>query len=107
MKKIYAEYFESRVTERKLQLLNRCEEMADGLIFTGLGFVNISKKLNILSIPVEFITRDGSCIIKTFWDMQQQRLGPKRISMDVVGEPLFQDVCEELDLKFEKSYLSP
>jgi predicted transcriptional regulator len=89
------------------EVLNRCEEIADGLIFTGLGFVNITKKLHILSIPVEFITRDGSCIIKTFWDMQQQRLRPKRISMDVVGEPLFQDVCEELDLQFEKSYLFP
>ncbi len=88
-------------------VLNHCEESADGLIFTGLGFVNISKKLNILSIPVEFITRDGSCIIKTFWDLRDREVEPKRISMDVVGRHLFNDVCEELGLSFEKSYLFP
>lgn len=89
------------------EILNRVEEIADGLIFTGLGFVNISKKLNILSIPVEFITRDGSCIIKTFWDMREQNLAPKRISMDVVGEHLFADVCAELELSFDEAYLFP
>lgn len=89
------------------EILNRVEEVADGLIFTGLGFVNISKKLNILSIPVEFITRDGSCIIKTFWDLRDQKLAPKRISMDVVGEHLFADVCAELELSFDQAYLFP
>lgn len=89
------------------EVLNHCEENADGVIFTGLGFVNISKKLNILSIPVEFIRRDGSCIIKTFWDLRDLEVEPKRISMDVVGRHLFDDVCEELDLSFEASYLFP
>lgn len=88
-------------------ILNRAEEIADGLIFTGLGFVNISKKLNILSIPVEFVKRDGSCIIKTFWDLRDRKLTPKRISMDVVGEHLFADVCQELELSFDQAYLFP
>lgn len=99
--------FEVGLCDECEEVLSRCEEIADGLIFTGLGFVNISKKLNILSIPVEFITRDGSCIIKTFWDMRERKLAPERISMDVVGSHLFDDVCAELDLQFEQAYLFP
>ncbi len=99
--------FEVGSCDKCEEVLNRCEETADGLIFTGLGLVNTSKKLNVFSIPVEFITRDGSCIIKTFWDMKERNLSPKRISMDVVGKHLFDDVCTELDLYFDQSYLFP
>lgn len=88
-------------------ILNECEEISDGIIFTGLGFVNVTKNFKKLSKPYEFISRDGSCIMKAFWDIMNMRLKPEKISIDIVNRYLVEDICEEFDCFFKELYTFP
>lgn len=88
-------------------ILEECEAVADGVIFTGLGFMKVAKNFKILSKPYELISRDGSCLMKVFWEMNKANIKPERISIDVVTRSLVEDILEEFGMSFRKLYVFP
>lgn len=107
-KKCYEKYefipYIAGITDQSDVILNDCKNSTDGVLFTGLGFVAVSKEL---TKPHEFISRDGSCIMKVFWDIKKKKMKPERISIDVVNRDLVEDICKEFDMFFQELYVLP
>ncbi|WP_102399778.1 hypothetical protein [Haloimpatiens massiliensis] len=94
-------------TDQCNDVLDLCEEQADGIIFTGLGFVKVINESKKITKPHFFISRDGTSIMKAFWNIKRKGLNPKNISIDVVDEYLLKDICEEFQFEFKDMYIYP
>ncbi len=94
-------------TDECQDVLELCEEQADGIIFTGLGFVKVMDNFHKITKPYFFISRDGTSIMKAFWNIRRSGMSPKSISIDVVDEHLVKDICREFDLEFDDIYIYP
>lgn len=100
-------HFNVNSTDQCNDVLDLCEEQADGIIFTGLGFVKVINGFKKITKPHFFISRDGTSIMKAFWNIKRKGLNPKNISIDVVDEYLLKDICEEFQFEFQDMYIYP
>lgn len=110
-KKNYKDYkftpFEVSNTDDCKDILTYCEKKTDGIILTGLGFVKIINQLNGLSKPYELISRDGTSIMKAFWNIKNLDATPRNIAIDVVDKNLVNDICNEINIQFNKIFEYP
>ncbi|MFX0550053.1 hypothetical protein ACOAKC_12065 [Hathewaya histolytica] len=94
-------------TDDSHEVVSRYEEKADGIIFTGLGFAKIVAKFHNPKIPYVYISRDGTSIMKAFWNMNKRGINASRISLDIVDKGLVDDICRDFDMEFKEIYVFP
>ncbi|MGF7057769.1 hypothetical protein [Brassicibacter mesophilus] len=88
-------------------ILEKCEKEVNGVIFTGQGFNVEVKKYGKLTKPFLCIPREGSCLMKTLWNIKDHYRNVKKISIDIMEEPLVHDIFEEFGIDFEKVFVFP
>ncbi|MBU5438708.1 hypothetical protein KQI42_11840 [Tissierella sp. MSJ-40] len=88
-------------------ILEKCEKEVDGIIFTGQGFNVEVKKYGKLTKPFLCIPREGSCLMKTLWNIKDHYRDVKKVSIDILEEPLVHDIFQEFRIEFEEIFVFP
>ena len=88
-------------------IIDECLTLTNGIIFTGCAVLSEAEKATDLYIPCESIARDGSSIMKAFWDIHQDNKPIDRISIDLLEKDLVDEIVNEFSLDVEAIYNKP
>ncbi|NMB28287.1 MAG: hypothetical protein GX987_09600 [Tissierellia bacterium] len=88
-------------------IIDECLTLTNGIIFTGCAVLSEAEKAADLYVPCEAIARDGSSIMKAFWDIYQDNKPIDRISIDLLEKDLVDEIVNEFNLDVEAIYNKP
>lgn len=90
-----------------LEIINECVKKTDGILFTGCAVSGEVEKYMKIDKPYETIMRSDSSIMKAFWNIRNDGIQIKRISVDVVEKELIEEAADEFGIKIENIYAMP
>jgi hypothetical protein len=91
--------------EETLELLNKCQDKVDVIIFSGHVPYFIAKFANAIKKPAVYIPRVGTSILKAFWEINSDGIDCRRISIDSVKENSVDEITKELNITIERLYV--
>lgn len=94
-------------TNEVQKIVDKCINAAEGILFTGCGVQAEAEKHTDIHIPYEAILRDGSSIMKAFWEIRRDDKQIDNISIDLVEENLVYEIIDEFKLKPKNIYSKP
>lgn len=89
------------------KVLDEALNGSEGLLFTGTALLGEAEKLGRITKPYEAISRNDSSLIKAFWEIKDQNVPFKRLSVDIIDEDLVRMVAKEFSLEIETIYAMP
>lgn len=99
--------YKKEKVEEVLEVINECVCNTDGILFTGCAVLGEAEKHAAINKPYEAIMRNDTSIMKTFWDIRNDKKQIKRISIDIVDEGLVNEVADEFGVDIEDVYVMP
>jgi hypothetical protein len=89
------------------KIIEECMKLSNGIIFTGCAVSAEAERCTHLYVPYETILRDGSSIMKVFWDIQQDGKIIDNISIDTLEKELIEEIIDEFGLHVKNIYNKP
>lgn len=89
-----------------MKLAFEVEDKVQGIYLGGIGIYSAVK--DKIKIPVSFVKREGSGIIKPFWELKNSStmdIEKLKLGIDIIDEREFIETLNEFDIKIDSYYL--
>lgn len=90
-----------------LEVIEDCENECDVIMFTGCAVNEYVKEHYNLKKPYDFVSRGGTSILKSFWEIRETYDNLDNISIDVIETEILDDIKSELSIDSKKIYIRP
>ena len=99
-------YTINRINEIQ-EIIEECMSLSKGILFTGAGVTSEAEKSTNLVLPFETIPRDGSSIMKVFWEIKKDGKTIENLSIDFLERDLIYEIVDEFGLSVKNIYNKP
>lgn len=99
-------YTINRINEVQ-EIIEECMSLSKGILFTGAGVTSEAEKSTNLVLPFETIPRDGSSIMKVFWEIKKDGKTIENLSIDFLERDLIYEIVDEFGLSVKNIYNKP
>lgn len=93
--------------EDSWQVLDECQKLTSGILFTGIGVQEAAKARGTLTHPYEHIPRGGYSLLRVLSEMHRSGIKSGKVSIDVVSEDILVEVVNEFGVEFENIHSMP
>lgn len=94
-------------TEDTHEVLEQSQSECDGLLFSGIGVQESAKAKGVVTKPFAHIERGAYSLLRVFSEIYRRGLTFDRISIDVVTQPILNEVVREFDMPFGEVHSMP
>ncbi|MFV0420842.1 hypothetical protein [Oleidesulfovibrio sp.] len=89
------------------EILEQSQSECDGLLFAGIGVQEAAKAKGVVTKPHTQLERGAYSLLHAFAAIQRSGVPHSRISIDVITDPVLNEVIREYSLPFAKVYSMP
>lgn len=94
---------ESQSVELTLEL----NHQVDVILYGGPVPYYLANKAAAIMVPADFVSHDEVSLMKALFELQKMGVDLERVSIDTIPESTLRNVCEELQLPFERLKIKP